>query len=60
MNMWFLITIIFFACLFIVGAFVEIASTFSCDEEYMDEYRLHTNQRGSKTTPQEKQGGAKS
>lgn len=50
MNTWFLITIIFFACLFIVGVFVEIASTFSCDEEYMDEYRLHTNQGRKKTS----------
>lgn len=60
MNTWVLIAIVFFLCVFIICLLVEIASIFSLDEEYMDEYRMHTNQGHSKTTSQEKQGGTKS
>lgn len=60
MNTWVLIAIVFFLCVFIICLLVEIASIFSLDEEYMDEYGIHTNQGRSKTTSQEKQGGAKS
>lgn len=41
MNTWVLIAIIFFLCVFILGFFAEIASIYSCDEEYMDEYRTN-------------------
>lgn len=60
MNTWVLIVIVFFLCVFIICLLVEIASIFSLDEEYMDEYRMHTNQGHSKTISQEKQGGTKS
>lgn len=60
MNTWVLIAIVFFFCVFIVCALVEIASIFSLDEEYMEEYRMHTNQGRSKTTSQTKQRGEKS
>ena len=45
MNMWFLITIVFFFCVFIVCCLVEIASTFKRDEEYMDKHRTNKNKR---------------
>lgn len=60
MNIWASIAIIFFLCVFIVCCLVEIASVFSLDDEYMEEYRMHTNQGRSKTTSQTKQRGAKS
>lgn len=36
-----LIAIIAIILFIIVGFFVEIASIYSCDEEYMDEYRTN-------------------
>lgn len=60
MNIWASIAIIFFLCVFIVCCLVEIASVFSLDDEYMEEYRMHTNHGRSKTTTQEKERGAKS
>ena len=41
MNTWVLIAIIATILFIIVGFFVEIASIYSCDEEYMDEYRTN-------------------
>ena len=60
MNTWVLIAIVFFLCVFIICLLVEIASIFSLDEEYIEEYRMHTNQGRGKTTSQTKQRGAKS
>lgn len=50
MNTWVLIAIVFFLCVFIICLLVEIASIFSLDEEYMDEYRLHKNQGRKKVS----------
>lgn len=50
MNTWVLIAIVFFLCVFIICLLVEIASIFSLDEEYMDEYRLHKNQGRKKAS----------
>lgn len=50
MNTWVLIAIVFFLCVFIICLLVEIASVFSLDEEYMDEYRLHKNQGRKKVS----------
>lgn len=41
MNAWVLIAIIAIIFFIIVGFFIEIASIYSCDEEYMDEYRTN-------------------
>lgn len=41
MDTWVLIAIIAIILFIIVGLFVEIASIYSCDEEYMDEYRTN-------------------
>ena len=41
MDTWVLIAIIAIILFIIVGFFVEIASIYSCDEEYMDEYRTN-------------------
>lgn len=41
MDTWVLISIIAIILFIIVGFFVEIASIYSCDEEYMDEYRTN-------------------
>ena len=60
MNTWVLIAIIAIILFIIIGFFAEIASIYSLDEEYMEEYRMHTNQGRSKTTSQTKQRGAKS
>lgn len=60
MNTWVLIAIVFFLCVFIICLLVEIASIFSLDDEYMEEYRMHTNHGRSKTTSQEKQRETKS
>ena len=60
MNTWVLIAIIAIILFIIIGFFAEIASIYRLDEEYMEEYRMHTNQGRSKTTSQTKQRGAKS
>ena len=41
MDTWVLISIIAIILFIIVGFFVEIASIYSCDEEYVDEYRTN-------------------
>lgn len=41
MDTWVLIAIIAIIIFIVVGFFVEIASIYSCDEEYMDEYRTN-------------------
>lgn len=41
MDTWVLIAIIAIILFIIVGFFVEIASIYSYDEEYMDEYRTN-------------------
>ena len=41
MDTWVLIAIIAIIIFIIVGFFVEIASIYSCDEEYMNEYRTN-------------------
>lgn len=45
MNAWVLIAIIAIILFIIVGFFAEIASIYSCDEEYMDEYKTNKNKR---------------
>ena len=50
MNIWLFVCIAFLVCIFVVCFFVEIASVFSLDEEYMDEYRLHKNQGRKKAS----------
>ena len=54
MNTWVLIAIVFFLCVFVICLLVEIASIFSLDEEYMDEYRLHKNQGRKKASESRK------
>ena len=41
MNTWVLIAIIAIILFIIIGFFVEITSIYSCDEEYMVEYRTN-------------------
>ena len=60
MNMWFLITIVFFFCVFIICCLVEIASILAQTRSVWKNTECTQTKGRSKTTPQEKQGGAKS